>query len=212
MFNALKRLALDYHHRTSRLPQGERVCASLTKQIRHAESLLDVGCGDGQNTLRFANAVGATRVEGVDILIRANPVIDVKRYDGRHLPFPDKSFDVVTIVDVLHHCEDMQAVLTECVRVAKEAVAIKDHFKFGKLTDKMLYWMDIAGNAKDGIPSPGNFLHPREWVELVEKAGGTIVSLDWPLKTHDLPWRLVGWPELQFTARIEPRRAQNGQG
>ena len=206
MLSALKQLALDYHHRTSRLPQGERVCASLTKQIGSATSLLDVGCGDGNNTLRVAEAVGAKTIEGVDIHVRKAPRIHVREYDGLHLPFPDKSFDAVMIVDVLHHCDDMLAVLSECVRVAKKVVAVKDHFKFGPVTNKLLYWMDIAGNAKDAIPSPGHYLHPREWVEIVEKAGGSIASLDWPLKTHDLPWRIVGWPQMQFAMRVEPRK------
>lgn len=206
MLDSLKQMALDYHHRTSRIPCGERVSASLATQIGSASSLLDVGCGDGANTQRVANVVGATQVEGVDVHVREHTVIPVRVYDGLHLPFPDKSFDAVMLVDVLHHCDDMLAVLTECVRVAKKVVAVKDHFKFGPVTNRMLYWMDLAGNAKDGIPSPGHYLHPREWVEIVEKAGGRIAHLDWPLKTHDLPWRIIGWPELQFTARIEPKR------
>jgi hypothetical protein len=51
MLKTLKDGFLAYHHRTSRGPQGERVVASLSKQLGRVESLLDVGCGDGKNML-----------------------------------------------------------------------------------------------------------------------------------------------------------------
>ena len=200
-----KRWALAYHDRTSRGPQGQRVTESIVRHIDHAESLLDVGCGDGVNLTRVAAAVGANRREGVDVLVRPTATIPVTPYDGRHLPFPDRSFEAVTMIDVLHHCEDPMQVLREIIRVASRVVAIKDHFKFGPVSNGLLYWMDLAGNAKDGIPSPGTYFSPRRWIEMIHEAGGVVTALDWPLKTHDLPWRLVGWPELQFTAKIEPR-------
>lgn len=178
---------------------------SIVRHIDHAESLLDVGCGDGVNLTRVSAAVGAKRREGVDVLVRPTATIPVTPYDGRHLPFPDRSFEAVTMIDVLHHCEDPMQVLREIIRVASRVVAIKDHFKFGPVSNGLLYWMDLAGNAKDGIPSPGTYFSPRRWIEMIHEAGGVVTALDWPLKTHDLPWRLVGWPELQFTAKIEPR-------
>lgn len=206
VLDALKRAALAYHHRTSRVPCGERVSASLSRHLGRVDSLLDIGCGDGQNTKRLAATAGATLVAGVDVLVRPSAVIDVTPYDGLHVPFPDGSFDAVSLVDVLHHCSDPRKVLSEAVRVAKKMVVIKDHFAFGPVTHKMLYWMDIVGNAKDSIPSPGTYFEPAQWVRLVGEAGGRIESLDWPLKTHDLPWRIVGWPELQFTAKVVPVR------
>lgn len=206
MLKTLKDGFLAYHHRTSRGPQGERVVASLAKQLRRVDSLLDVGCGDGKNMLALAERVGASRVAGVDVVVRPTAVIQVQSYDGVHLPFPDRSFDAVSIVDVLHHCTEPLAVLKEALRVADKVLAIKDHFAFGPVTHKLLYFMDLVGNAKDGIASPGTYFEPQQWVSMIAEAGGRIESLDWPLKTHDLPWRLVGWPEVQFTARVVPVR------
>jgi len=206
MLKLLKQGFLAYHHRTSRIPLGKRVVGSLEKQVGHVESLLDVGCGDGNNTLALAERVGATRVMGVDVVIRRPAVIEVTSYDGVHLPFADRSFDAVSIIDVLHHCTDPMAVLKETLRVADKVLVIKDHFAFGPVSHKLLYLMDLVGNAKDQIASPGTYFGPRQWVSMIAEAGGRIESLDWPLKTHDLPWRLVGWPQLQFTARVVPVR------
>jgi SAM-dependent methyltransferase len=204
MFDRIKQGALDYHHRTSRIPYGERVVASLSKHLGHVDSLLDIGCGDGVTTRRLADAAGAKRVTGVDVHVRPTAVIEVVAYDGLHIPFPDKAFEAVSIIDVLHHCTEPLTVLKEALRVCSRMVVLKDHFIFGPITNKVLHWMDLAGNAKDGIPCPGTYFTPAEWVSLITSAGGTVAALDWPLKTHDLPWRIVGWPQLQFSARIVP--------
>jgi SAM-dependent methyltransferase len=195
---------LQYHHRTSRLPQGQRVTASMATHLGRVESLLDIGCGDGQNTKRLADLCGATKIAGVDVVIRKKTFIEVSAYDGKNVPFPDRSFDAVTLVDVLHHCEDPQRTLHEAVRVARKMVVIKDHLAFGQVTRRLLHLMDLVGNAKDGIPSPGTYFELRDWVQMIDRAGARMARVDWPLKTHDLPWSLAGWPVLQFTAKLVP--------
>jgi SAM-dependent methyltransferase len=203
---SLVSVLLKYHHRTSRLPQGQRVTASMARHLDRVGSLLDVGCGDGRNTRRLAETCGATTVAGVDVHVRDETLIDVTPYDGRNLPFPDRSFDAVTLVDVLHHCEDPQRTLDEAVRVARTKVVLKDHLAFGGMTRRLLHLMDLVGNAKDGIPSPGTYFELRQWVAMIDHAGARMADMDWPLKTHDLPWSLAGWPVLQFTAKLLPLR------
>jgi len=207
MLASLKQHLLELHHRGVRVPRAGRIIESLARQIGSAESLLDVGCGDGVYALELARAVGARELAGVDVHVRPTAQIEVRPYDGLHLPFPDRSFDAVSIIDVLHHCDHPRAVLAEAVRVARRVVAVKDHFAFGLISRKVLLLMDVAGNAKDGIPSPGTYFDPPTWVSMVADAGGKMVALDWPLAIHDMPWRLVGWPQLQFTAKIVPQGA-----
>lgn len=207
VIEAAKKLAFAQHHARITLPRAERLRAALCRQIGRASSLLDVGAGDGVIAKSVGEAVGAERVEGVDVILRKKRVIDVREYDGTRLPYANRAFEVVTISDVLHHCEDAEAVLRECLRVASRLVVIKDHFAYGPVSQAVLYLMDVVGNARDGIPSPGHYFEPHEWVAMIERSGGRLTGLEWPLALHDLPWRMAAPAVLHFIAKVEPQAA-----
>lgn len=98
---------------------------------RAGETLLDVGCGTGWFTRRFA-AEAAGAVVGVDIdlakLRFANrhspPGIGYLAADAHRLPFRDGSFDVVVSVAALCFMQDETQVLAEMLRVARRRVVL----------------------------------------------------------------------------------------
>lgn len=106
-------------------------------------SVLDVGCGTGTTDRLLAPRVG--NLTGVDIseemLTKAKAnVPDAKYvvYDGDKLPFPDKTFDVVVTICVLHHVPPSMRFqfVTELARVVRSGgiVAIFEHNPFNPLT------------------------------------------------------------------------------
>jgi len=201
----LKQALVSAHHHRVHLPRVERVARALAVQIGRAGSLLDVGCGDGTVARDIASrvGVGSGRVAGVDVKVRPEVAIEVVAYDGEHLPFADGAFEAVVISDVLHHCHDPRAVLREALRVAGRVVAIKDHFRLGPVSEKILLWMDIVGNAGPAVEVRGTYFSPREWAEMAAAAGGRITGIEWPLRIHDLPFRWITQDRLQFAARLE---------
>jgi SAM-dependent methyltransferase len=93
-----------------------------------ARSLLDVACGTGIVTRRFAAARPGTRVTGVDLTTemarRAAARLPgaIVLGDSRRLPFPDDAFDAVTSVWLLHLLadpDDVRRVVGECARVLR---------------------------------------------------------------------------------------------
>ena len=79
-------------------------------------SVLDVGAGTGYGLVILA-AGGASRVDGIDPLPAGPGVsaVDVSQVSNR-------SFDVVTAMDVIEHVEDDATFLSHLLRVARQAV------------------------------------------------------------------------------------------
>lgn len=191
-----------WHARRVHEPRVARLAAALGRQIGSAASLLDVGAGDGTLGRELAVRTGASRVAGVDVLVRPGAAIPIEPYDGVSLPFGDGAFEAVVLSDVLHHTTDPARVLRESLRVAERVVAIKDHFAFGRVSELLLYAMDRAGNAEAGVLSPGHYFSAAAFADLVEEAGGRVRSIEWPLRVHDFPIWLFTRDEHQFTAAV----------
>lgn len=98
-----------------------------------AQSLLDVGCGEGILTQRWARALAPRRVVGIDLddpLLaaewerRAEPNLTYIAQRAEQLPFGDGEFDVVTAIEVLEHVPDPAHTLAEMSRCAARHVLV----------------------------------------------------------------------------------------
>jgi SAM-dependent methyltransferase len=89
-------------------------------------SILDVGCGKGFMLYDFMQLIPGITIAGIDIseYAIANAKEEVKPYikegDARHLPFGDKSFDLVVSINTIHNLnrEDCKRALQEIERVS----------------------------------------------------------------------------------------------
>lgn len=90
--------------------------ADHIKQWVKETNVLDVGAGDGLITY----LIGAKGIEYEPKAVEIAQAIglDVIQGDAYALPFPDNSFDAVTMFDVLEHFEHPEQALKEAWRVA----------------------------------------------------------------------------------------------
>ena len=124
--------------------------------------IVELFCGRG-NGLRVLESLGFTAVEGVDVMVRPSVSINVRKFDGLNLPFPDKSIDVAMFVDVLHHVNRPLGLLRDAGRVARQKIIIKDHLRQGFMAQTRLSMMDWMGNARYGVPLPYRYWTKVEW-------------------------------------------------
>jgi ubiquinone/menaquinone biosynthesis C-methylase UbiE len=98
------------------------------------QSVLDVGCGEGVLTYRWAERLGDRPVVGIDLpdpkleaewstRRRANLEFRVLDVDAM-ASLPDRSFDLTAAIEVLEHVPDPDATLAEMARVAARHVLI----------------------------------------------------------------------------------------
>ncbi len=91
------------------------------------DTVLDVGCGEGVLTARWAAAVPG-RVVGIDLedpalqaewAARRAPNLEFRVMKAERLPFGDGEFAAATAIEVLEHVPDPAHTLAEMARVAR---------------------------------------------------------------------------------------------
>ena len=135
----------------------------LSELIPRSAKVLDVGCGDGLLARLIMDQRPDVEISGIDVLVRDQTHIPVSGFDGSYIPFPDKSFDAVMFIDVLHHTPDPMVLLSEAERVASKAILIKDHRLNGLFARPTLRFMDWVSNAPHGVVLPYNYWQHDKW-------------------------------------------------
>ena len=153
-----------------------QLASQLVSLCEDGARILDVGCNDGHVAALMVERKPSLKIVGVDVQADKPAMIERRVYDGRNLPFPDDSFDVAMVNDVLHHITDMGALLKEMARVSKRYIIIKDHQKLGFFSHIWLSLADYLGNVPYGIPCVFNYKSLREWKHLFNELNLKLVS------------------------------------
>ena len=163
--------------------------------------ILDVGCGSGDvlSGLRRSAGRGATAV-GADLkllhLQGAPPDILRVVADARALPFPARSFDVVTASLFLHHFDapELPDVLRGLYALAGRALVVNDlrrarvPYVFGRAFFRVLFRSPVS--VADGLVSIRRGFVPRELADAFAAAGIPGVRI-----RRTFPYRLIAVAE-----------------
>ncbi|MGA2336183.1 MAG: class I SAM-dependent methyltransferase [Terriglobales bacterium] len=164
--------------------------------------VLDVGCGDGLISALLCSKRPDLEILGVDVLRRDRTHIPVQMFDGAHLPFQDKSFDLLLFSDVLHHTQDALPLQREARRVSGRFVLIKDHYRKGLAAVTRLRFMDWVGNARFGVSLPYNYWTEAQWNNAWREVGLRPERLETQLGLYPVPADWVFGAQLHFIALL----------
>jgi hypothetical protein len=183
-----------------------RLTYSLMRETMRAlgpiATAVDVGAGEGWYARSLMEDGVIERCTPVEVTKRAITFLEPVLYDGKRLPFDDRSTELVYAVDVVHHADDPGALLDDMARIAERFIVLKDHTYSNALGYTTLAIMDELGNRRFGIPSPGRYQHGWDWVDHLAGAGFLRRQLIHPAPCHS---GVLGalTNRLQFVAAFE---------
>ena len=175
----------------------------LSELIPEQATVLDVGCGDGLLASLIVDDRPDLQFAGIDVLLRKETRIPIAPFDGRHIPFPDKSWDFVMFVDVLHHTDDPIVLLREAARVARTGLVIKDHTLDGFLAGPTLKFMDTVSNQRFGVALPYNYWRHEQWLEAFNILGLSVEVWNKDLRLYPGPAEWIFGRSLHFVGRLD---------
>jgi 2-polyprenyl-3-methyl-5-hydroxy-6-metoxy-1,4-benzoquinol methylase len=156
------------------------------------QSLLDVGCGEGVLTHKWAQRLGDKRIVGLDLedpVIQAEwakrqaPNLEYRINKAEHLPFADGEFDVATAIEVLEHVPDPAHTVAEMARVAS------GHLLVSVPREPLWRMLNVARGAyvKDLGNTPGHVNHwsKRSFVSLLSRHGAVVEA------RSPFPWTML---------------------
>jgi SAM-dependent methyltransferase len=134
--------------------------------------VLDVGCGAG-NMIHHLAQYG--RVRGIEVDARPVKIAQSRGYDVRlgdatqAIPFPEASFDLVTVLDVIEHVDADENILREAYRVLRPNGALL-------ITTPAFQWL---WSYNDVLNAHKRRYTAKELREKMERAGFKIARLSY---------------------------------
>ena len=155
-------------------------------------SVLDVGCGEGVLTCRWADRLGDGRVVGIDLDdpklraewdTRQRPNLEYRAMAAERMPFADDEFDLAAAIEVLEHVPDPEHTLAEMARVASR------HLLVSVPREPLWRALNMARGAylRDLGNTPGHLNHwsKRAFVSLLEQHGEVVEA------RSPFPWTML---------------------
>lgn len=117
-FNEIEKIHWWWEGRRQILKQSIRQISGL--------NILDIGCGTGETLTFLQGYLDNPKLYGVDnspvaiSFAKKRGHYHIQKVDAQKLPFPDKTFDTILLLDVIEHVKDDTGVLVEAKRVLKK--------------------------------------------------------------------------------------------
>ena len=156
-------------------------------------SVLDVGCGEGVLTHKWAQRLRDRRVVGIDLedpVIQAEwakrtaPNLEYRIMKAQNLPFGDGEFELASAIEVLEHVPDPEHTVAEMARVARGG-----HLLVSVPREPLWRVMNMARGAyvKDLGNTPGHLNHwsRRAFVKLLSRHGQVVAT------RSPFPWTML---------------------
>ena len=193
------------HERFIKQRRVRALAAAVAPLLPPSARVLDIGSGDGRLSEEVQRRRPETIITGVDVLVRPGCRIPTTAFDGETVPFPDGTFDVVLLIDVLHHTDSPELLLKEALRVTRNIVIVKDHDASAPLARRTLRFMDGVGNTRFGVALPYNYLSWTEWNALFTRLNCSIISTRRTLRIYPTAIRWLFDRSLHFVCVLQPK-------
>lgn len=162
----------------------------INKKTKKKTRLLDYGCGN----MEFSEYLCKKKIVKNSLCVDTYSLkklykkkvkyLSIKQFNKKK--FSKKYFDVVIIIDTLHHMgvDNAHSFLKKISKVSK-FILIKEHFEHGFFSRQLLRFVDFYGNYAEGVNIPKKYFDHSSWNKTIKKARLKQVLIKKSWKQHN---------------------------
>ncbi len=159
------------------MPNREQILVqNVTPFLKPHHHILEIGAGNGLVAEMLHCSTGA-RFTLLDVVDYNRSALPMQLYDGKTLPFADKTFDLALLIFVLHHNPDPRPVLREALRVSRHGILIVENDVRGMVKKPMTQLIDSAEYLRRGVPRCYFTKSAEEWRTLLYQLPAHVETL-----------------------------------
>lgn len=175
-------------------PEFKETLSLIQEYAPNAKKILDIGCGNGISVINFAkkgynvtavepdpsDTVGAGAIQFLKDKLNLHNV-EIHIDFAENINFPDHSFDVIYVRQAMHHANNLNKFIAECIRVLKPnglLLTIRDHVI---TDDKDKEWF-LKSHPLHKFYGGENAYTSNQYRQAIRKGGATIIE---ELKFYD---------------------------
>ena len=160
----------------------------IKREQPQGKKILDVGSGNGMSAINFAlkgfgvialepdtsKTIGAGAIRKLKEELSLETIEIIEDF-AENIKFNDATFDIVYVRQAMHHANNLNKFIAECVRVLKSGgilLTIRDHVVYDE-KDKLWF---LENHPLHKFYGGENAYTRQEYVNAIEKAGATILK------------------------------------
>ena len=168
-------------------------------------NILDFGCGSMEISKKLEKLPFVENIVGVDTFVSK-----FKTKKMQYIQFDEffsknkKKFDIIIIVDVLHHMgiDRSFKTLKKLSKISKNII-IKDHFEFGFFSRQLLRFVDFYANYAYDVNIPKEYFNYVSWKKTIKKSHLKEVELIKSFQQHDGVFNIILNKRHHFVSHLK---------
>lgn len=169
--------------------------------------ILDFGCGSMEISKKLKDKFYVRQIVGSDIFKHRYESSKIVYIDNDELFKKKEKFDIIFIVDVLHHIgvEDACKMIRKLSKLSNNII-IKDHFEHGYLSRQLLRFVDFYANYGYGVNIPKKYFDKTSWKKTLIKSNCREIFHSKNFQQHDGLFNLILNKKHHFVSVIKSNR------
>ena len=166
--------------------------------------ILDYGCGSMEISKKLEEKNYIKSIVGSDIFNHSYKSKKLTYVSNERLFKKNEKFDVIFVVDVLHHVgiNNAHKIINKLSKLSK-IIIIKDHFEYGFFSRQLLRFVDFYANYGYGVNVPKKYFNKNKWKKTLIKSNSKEIFRKNSFQQHDGLFNLILNKKHHFVSMIK---------